>query len=108
VAAEAFIDNIGVMELTKRDLEKIMEKQAEKAVSKMRKESDERIQRYLGGLKEDFDRKLDTIMEYVKDTPAIKKLNITFDKVGEIAVDTEIIKEAVNNHERRLERLESR
>ncbi len=93
------------MDISKRELEEIMAKQAkEVAVG-----SDERMQRYIGGLKEDFDHKLGAVLEFVKDVPRIKqKLDATFDKVGEIAVDVEVIKEAAKDHERRLQRLEVR
>lgn len=67
----------------------------------------ERTERYLGTLKEDFDHKLNAVLESVKDVPAIKeKVDLTFEKVGEIAIDTEVIKEAIKDHEHRLQRIE--
>lgn len=67
------------------------------------------FERYVGALKEDFDDKFDAVMEYVKDVPVIKeKQNMMFETMGEMAVDIAIIKEAVKDHEVRLQRLEAR
>ena len=69
----------------------------------------EKTERYIGALKEDFDHKLDVVLELVQDIPAIKtKLDLTFEKVGELAVDMEVVKEAVKDHEHRLQKLEAR
>lgn len=107
------------MEISKDEIEKLLTRQADLVA----KESDERIQLYIGGLKEDFDHKLDAVVEYVQDIPKIKedvnvlqkdiaemkpKLDATFEKVSEIAVDTEVIMESLKNHERRLQQLETR
>lgn len=87
------------MEISERELETILARQADRVA----KESDERMQRYVGGLKEDFDHKVDTVLEYVEDVSEIKQtVDLTFEKVGEIAVDLEVVKEAVKDHEQRL------
>jgi hypothetical protein len=103
----------------KKDLEKAAELAAVKAVTK----SEKRFEDYIGALKEDFDHKIEAIFEYVKDVPAIKKnieeskaeLNqikdkqdIMFDKIGELAEDVNLIKEANKDYEVRLQRLMSR
>lgn len=63
--------------------------------------------RYLRALKEDFDHKLDAVLEAVGDVPEIKrKADLTLDKVGEIASDVEVTKEVVKDHELRLQRTE--
>ena len=93
------------MELPKQELEHMLAQQADRVAQ----ESDERMKVYIGGLKEDFDSKLDTIMEYVADIPAIKeKQEVMFDTIGEIAEDVTILKEAVKDHAVRLQRLEAR
>src|SRR3989338_8283117 len=70
----------------------------DKRFSVWAKESDERMQRYIGGLIEDFDHKIDTVMEYVKEIPDMKaKLDVTLEKDVEMAVDVEIIKNAVKD-----------
>lgn len=56
----------------------------------------ERTERYIGALKEDFDDQLQAIFEYAKNIPTIKtKLDATFKKVGDIAIDVEMVKETV-------------
>ena len=55
-----------------------------------KKEADELLkkyadqsERYLGSLKEDFEHKMDAVLEAVSDVPEIKrKVDMTFDKVG--------------------------
>lgn len=65
------------------------------------------MKRYIGGLKEDFDGKFDTVMEYVVEIPALKeKQDMMFEKMGEMAENITIIKETVKDHEVRLQRLE--
>lgn len=110
------------MEITKKEIEEILT---------------EHTDRYIGALKEDFDHKIDAVLEYVKDIPQMKEdiavlkedvsglkedvsvlkndvgamkpmLNATFEKVGEIAEAVTVIKETVKDHERRLQRLEAR
>ncbi len=83
------------MQIDKEELRKILGEQREQT------------ERYLGSLKEDFDHKLDAVLEYVKDMPTIlNKQDIMFDKIGEMAEDITVIKETVKDHERRLQRLE--
>lgn len=95
------------------ELTKLLKRQAtqtaEVAVSKSVSESEQRMQRYIGVIKKDFDHKIDMVLELVQDIPAIKtKLDLTFVKVGEIAIDVEVIKETVKDHEVRLQKLEAR
>lgn len=67
------------------------------------------IERYIGVLKEDFDHQLQTVLEYVKDVPAIKeKQDIMFDQMGVMTEDIAVIKEAVKDHEVRLQKIEAR
>ena len=106
------------MEISKRELEQLMARQANRVAKESDKriagrfeawgkQSDERMQRYIGGLKEDFDHKLDTVLEYVQDIPVMKqKLDATFEAVGALTVDVEVIKDAIKDHELRLQRLE--
>ena len=68
-------------------------------IDKQRQESDERMQRYSGALKEDSDHRMDAIFEYVKDMPSIKRLaELTFEKVGELAVDHEVRAQKLESH----------
>jgi hypothetical protein len=91
------------MELSKNEVEQLLARQADRVT----KESDKRMKDYIGALKEDSDHKLAAIMEYVKDVPAIKeKQDVMFDKIGDMATDVVVIKDTVQNHERRLQRLE--
>jgi hypothetical protein len=81
------------------------EKKLEEILSRQRQQTE----RYLGTLKEDFDHKLDAVLEYVKDVPAIKeKQDIMFDQMGEMAENLTIVTEAVKNHEERLQQSEAR
>ncbi len=69
----------------------------------------EETQRYIGALKEDFDHKLDAVLEVVSVLPDIQqKLDATFEKVGEIVVDIDVIKTVVKDHEHRIQKLEAR
>ncbi|MFH1354359.1 MAG: hypothetical protein ABIH36_03655 [bacterium] len=109
------------MEIDRKEFKKILDGQQEKT------------ELYIGALKEDFDHKLDAVLEYVKDVPVIKAKqdamsdemsemketqsamigemsemketqSAMFDKVGEMAEDVVIIRESVEDHERRLQR----
>lgn len=83
--------------------------QTEKYVNGVLKKQQETTERYVGGLKEDFGHKLDAVMEYVKDIPAIKeKQDMMFEQMGQMAVDIEVIKETVKGHEPRLQKVEAR
>lgn len=74
------------MEINKKELKKILTEQ--------RKE----YEQYIGTLKEDFDHKLEAISEAVQTVPEIKKtVDLTFEKVGEIAVDLEVTKVVSKN-----------
>ena len=69
----------------------------------------EEFKREVGAFKEDIDHKLDAVLEFVKDVPEIKKKqDIMFDQMGAMAEDVAIIKEAVKDHEVRLQKLETR
>lgn len=86
----------------------IVREEVHKTVQKISAESDERIERYIGVLKEDFDDKLVVVLEYVKDIPQIKeKQDMMFDKMGEMVTDNEVGKEVLKDHEERLQRLEA-
>lgn len=84
------------MEIDKVELRKILGGQQEQT------------ERCLGSLKEDFDHKLDAVLEYVKDMPAIMdKQDVMFDKMGAMAEDITVIKETVKDHEWRLQKIEA-
>ncbi len=67
----------------------------------------EDFSREVGALKEDFDHKLDVVLEILPDIQ--QKLDATFEKVGEIAVDVDVdvIKTVVKDHEHRIQKLEA-
>lgn len=102
------------MELSKSELERLLKRQAEIVSA----DAEDRTQRYVGSLQEDFDHKLDAVLEatqpiekiqqelsILKDNmeDVVPKIDATFEKVGEIAVDVEVIKTAVTEHERKLQ-----
>ncbi len=81
-------------------------------------DAEDRTQRYVGALKKDFDHKLDAVLEAVQPIGKMQneisilkdniedmtpKVDATFEKVGEIAVDIEIIKATVKTHETKLQ-----
>ncbi len=71
-------------------------------------EQQKETERYIGSIKEDFDNKLDIVLEQTSVVPEIQRtLNATFDKVGEIATDVEMIKEVAKGHEQRIQKLET-
>lgn len=73
------------------------------------REHQAQTERHMGALKEDFDHKLDVILEAVKNIPVIKEtLDRTFEKVGEITVDIEVVKTAIQDHEQRVRAVEER
>ena len=83
------------MEIDKEEFKKIINKQQKQT------------EHYIGSLKEDFDHKIDAVLEYVKDVPAIKeKQEIMFDKIGEVAENVTVIKESTKDHEQRIQRQE--
>lgn len=102
-------------------------------IKKLLQEHQEQTERYIGIIKEDSDQKFETIMEYVKDIPDIKErltkveeavqempvinkrldriettLDATFEKVGEVAIDVEVIKETVGTHSQEITQLKTR
>jgi len=88
------------MEIQKRELENLLKRQAKEAAE----EVEDRTKRHLGVLQEDFEHKVDAVIEAVEDIPNIKrKVDLTFDKVGGIAVDLEVVKKMVKEHERELQ-----
>ena len=104
------------MEISDEQLEKMFAKQADRVakewnieMKKWQQESDERMERYIGALKEDTDDKFQTIFEYVQDIPAMKeKLDLLFDKVGELTEKDTLLTEVAKDHKVRLQRLEQK
>ncbi|MBI1833935.1 MAG: hypothetical protein HYR90_03870 [Candidatus Andersenbacteria bacterium] len=86
--------------MTENELEKILARQADRVA----KESNERMEQYVGAIKEDFDHKLDAILEILPNIQ--RKVDITFDKGGEMVPDVELTKGIVQNHETRIRALE--
>lgn len=90
------------------------QKQTEKMISSFRQDVDqkfekqqEQTERYIGSLKEDSDHRLDAVLEYVEDIPEIKeKQNIMFEQMGRNAEEIVLNKEAIKNHEVRLQKHE--
>jgi len=77
-------------------------------IKKLLIEQHEDTQRYLGAMQEHYDGKIAGVMELVQDIPAIKeKVDLTFDKVGEIAVDVEVVKEVIKDHSRSIAKLQA-
>lgn len=88
------------------DIEKTFKKYADQISA----EAEERTQLYFSNLKESFNTKfdevntkfdavntrIDSVIEVV--TEIDRKVDLTFEKVGEIAVDVEVIKETVKDH----------
>ena len=89
--------------MEKKDFQKMLDKQAEQLEQRIEK----KFKDHVDTLKEDMDHRMDAIFEYVKDVPKIKeKVDLTFDKVGKMAVDIEILKETAHDHEQRIQVLE--
>jgi hypothetical protein len=85
------------------------EKKFEVFVKKQMEQQRKEFEHYTGVLAEDFDHKLQAVAESVQVLPEMQEtLNATFEKVGEISVDVEVIKETIQDHERRLQHLETR
>lgn len=123
------------MELSKKELETILARQINRAVKESEKRIEihievlkenidhkidpltdkvDALQNSLGILQEN-DETLQSNIEILQENIEILKedvdemkpvLDATFEKVGEIAVDIEIIKDAVKNHEMRLQKAE--
>ncbi len=118
--------------MAQKDLEKVFKKyvdkisaDADKRVQRLSIEAEERTQLYfqaaearfsdkLESVRSDLASKIDDVNDKVEtilttEIPEIKrKIDLTFEKVGEIAVDVEVIKETVKDHEVRIQRLEAR
>lgn len=85
------------------------QQQTKQYIDNQTKKSDERIERYIGAVTQDFQHKMDAVLEYVKDIPAIKeRQEMMFETMGEMAEDITVIKESVKDHEHRLQKLEAR
>jgi hypothetical protein len=67
---------------------------------------EERLSVRMDGMEKRLDGKIENILQIVTETN--RKADLTFEKVGEIAVDVEIIKETVKDHEVRLQRVETK
>lgn len=80
---------------------------AEMAATKAVAKAEKQFERYVGALKEDFDSKLDTVLEQTKAIPEMQQtLNATFEEVGKLRVDMEVVKETIKDHEQQLQKLE--
>lgn len=90
--------------MDEKDLKRLLTEQAERIAA----DAEARTKRYVGALQEDFNHKLEAIQEAVQTVPEIKRtVDLTFEKVGEITVDLEVLKEVVKDHEKRLQKLEA-
>jgi hypothetical protein len=71
-------------------------------------EQQEKTERYIGALKEDFDSKLQVVLEQTSVIPEMQQtLNATFEEVGKLRVDMEAVKNIVGDHKVRLQKLEA-
>lgn len=107
------------MDISEEKIEQVITRQLEKAsqetdrkIETLVKESDERAERYIGVVKEDSDHKFAVAMEVIssmqdKIQNIEQTVNATLEKVGEIAVDTEMIKAKVSDHDVRLQKIEA-
>ena len=105
------------MEIDSRELKKILAEQQE--------QMEEKFERHVGALIEHTDSRFDAAFDYAQSIgekvdklegrfdgleKKVDKLeqrqDIIFDKVGEIAEDVTIIKETVQDHERKFRRVE--
>lgn len=78
-------------------------------VDKILKKYQKQTEQYLGSLKEDFDHKLDAVLEYVSDVPEMKtKIDLTFEKVGEFTEKVEVATDVLKDHEQRIRKIEVR
>lgn len=81
----------------------------ERKLRQLFQEQQQQTEWYLGTLKEDFDEKLQTVLEQTKVIPEIQRtLNATFDEVGKLRVDMESVKDVIKDHSQRLQEIESR
>jgi gas vesicle protein len=70
-----------IMSVNKSDLQKLLAKHQEKT------------ERYLGALKEDYDHKLDSVLEYVEDIPKMKRQLAELPAIKEQLAELPAIKE---------------
>lgn len=106
------------MEIEEEKLEALLKRQAEMVSEQAQQQSE----KYLGALKQDFDRKLDAVLEALQPMAAMQEkitnveetvnemapiLDATFEKVGELAIEMETIKENLRDHEQRLQKVEA-
>ena len=85
----------------------------EKLVTDLQTKSSEETQRYIGALMEQYKWDMDAIKEnlqlILKDIPEMKRmLEILVETTGQHEVDIEMLKEAYQNHEERLQKVESK
>lgn len=85
----------------------------EKLVTDLQTKSSEETQRYIGALMEQYNWDMDAIKEnlqsILKDIPEMKRmLEILVETTGKHEVDIEILKEAYQNHEERLQKVETK
>jgi len=97
-----------------------LQKKSDKLVAKSRAEtallianSSEEMQRYIGALMEQYKWDMDAIREnlhaILKDVPEMKRMiTIMFENMGKQEGDIEMLKEAYQNHEERLQKVESK
>lgn len=82
-------------------------KKVAKGLTKRIDDQAEESRRYLGSLKEFYNDKLDTILEVVKSLlPMKEQVNIMFEHTGQQEMDITMVKESVQDHEHRIEKLE--
>lgn len=76
-------------------------------VKKLKEESVKEMKHYIGGLQEDYNWKVEAILENTKGQQvANEKVDIMFDNMGKQEVDIEVLKESARDHERRLQKIE--
>lgn len=84
-------------------------KQTEKYVDTVLQKQQEQTERYVGALKEDFDHKLDVVMEYVKDIPAIKeRQEMMFEQMATMMETDILLRESIRGLDKRLQKVEAR
>lgn len=81
----------------------------EKLVVDLQKKSEEKTERYIGAMMENHQHTLDAISENTKDIPKMKEMiDIMFENMGKQEGDIEMLKDAYQNHEERLQKVESK
>jgi hypothetical protein len=90
-------------------LQKESRLETDELVAKLQKDSDEEIKHYIGGLMEQYNWNLEAILENTRDLPRMReKIDMLFENMGLQEVDITILKEAVRDHAKRLEKIETR